>query len=596
MTSADTDRPARRFRSREWFDDPERVDQTALYLERFMNYGNTPDELRSGRPIVGIAQSGSDLSPCNRHHLELARRVRDGIRDAGGIPMEFPVHPINENCRRPTAALDRNLFYLGLVEILHGYFMDAVVLTTGCDKTTPAGIMAASTVDIPAIVLSGGPMLDGYFEGELVGSGMAIWKSRRRLAAGEIDEEEFFETALASAPSAGHCNTMGTASTMNAVAEALGLALPGCAAIPAPYRERGQMAYDTGRRIVEMAYEDLRPSKILTREAFLNAIITVTAIGGSTNAQPHIMAMARHAGAALEPEDWNRGHDVPLLVNMQPAGKYLGERFHHAGGVPAVLGELLRAGRLDGEVMTVTGRTLAENVAGCESTDREMITPYDEPLQERAGFLVLSGNLFDFAIIKTSVISDEFRKRYFSDPGGEDVFEGRAVVFDGSDDYHHRINDPDLGIDEETILVIRGSGPIGWPGSAEVVNMQPPDALLKRGINTLPTIGDGRQSGTSDSPSILNAAPESAAGGGLAWLRTGDTIRIDLKAGRCDMLVPEEEIERRKKEEGIPPYPESRTPWQEIYRSSVGQLDGGGVLEAALKYRGVASKTPRHNH
>ena len=589
-------RPARRFRSREWFDDPERVDQTALYLERFMNYGNTPDELRSGRPIVGIAQSGSDLSPCNRHHLELARRVRDGIRDAGGIPMEFPVHPINENCRRPTAALDRNLFYLGLVEILHGYFMDAVVLTTGCDKTTPAGIMAASTVDIPAIVLSGGPMLDGYFEGELVGSGMAIWKSRRRLAAGEIDEEEFFETALASAPSAGHCNTMGTASTMNAVAEALGLALPGCAAIPAPYRERGQMAYDTGRRIVEMAYEDLRPSKILTREAFLNAIITVTAIGGSTNAQPHIMAMARHAGAALEPEDWNRGHDVPLLVNMQPAGKYLGERFHRAGGVPAVLGELLRAGRLDGEVMTVTGRTLAENVAGRESTDREMITPYDEPLQERAGFLVLSGNLFDFAIIKTCVISDEFRKRYFSDPGGEDVFEGRAVVFDGSDDYHHRINDPDLGIDEETILVIRGSGPIGWPGSAEVVNMQPPDALLKRGINTLPTIGDGRQSGTSDSPSILNAAPESAAGGGLAWLRTGDTIRIDLKAGRCDMLVPEEEIGRRKREEGIPPYPESRTPWQEIYRSSVGQLDGGGVLEAALKYRGVAAKTPRHNH
>jgi xylonate dehydratase len=435
-------------------------------------------------------------------------------------------------------------------------------------------------------------MLDGYFEGELVGSGMAIWKSRRRLAAGQIDEEEFFETALASAPSAGHCNTMGTASTMNAVAEALGLSLPGCAAIPAPYRERGQMAYDTGRRVVEMAYDDLRPSKILTREAFLNAIVTVTAIGGSTNAQPHIMAMARHAGADIEPEDWNRGHDVPLLVNMQPAGKYLGERFHRAGGVPAVLNELLRAGRIDGELLTVTGRTLAENVAGRESTDREMIASYDEALQERAGFLVLSGNLFDFAIIKTSVISDEFRERYFSNSG---IFEGRAVVFDGSDDYHERINDPALGIDDKTILVIRGSGPIGWPGSAEVVNMQPPDALLKRGINTLPTIGDGRQSGTSDSPSILNAAPESAAGGGLAWLRTGDTIRIDLNAGRCDMLVPEEEIERRKKE-GIPPYPESRTPWQEIYRSSVGQLDGGGVLEAALKYREVASKTPRHNH
>jgi dihydroxy-acid dehydratase len=590
--SADNGRPARRFRSRDWFDDPERMDQTALYLERFMNYGITPEELRSGRPIVGIAQTGSDLSPCNRIHLELARRVRDGIRDAGGIPMEFPVHPIFENCRRPTAALDRNLAYLGLVEILYGYPIDAVVLTTGCDKTTPSSIMAASTVDIPSIVLSGGPMLDGYFEGELVGSGMAIWKSRRRLAAGEIDEHEFFETALASAPSAGHCNTMGTASTMNALAEALGLSLPGCAAIPAPYRERGQMAYETGWRIVEMANEDLRPSKILTREAFLNAIVVNTAIGGSTNAQPHIMAMARHAGADLEPADWNHGHDVPLLVNMQPAGKYLGERFHRAGGVPAVLNELLQAGKIDGEVLTVTGRTLSENVAGRESSDREMIAAHDKPLQERAGFMVLSGNLFDFAIIKTSVISEEFRERYLSNDG---LFEGRAVVFDGSDDYHHRINDPELGIDERTILVIRGAGPVGWPGSAEVVNMQPPDALIKRGINTLPTIGDGRQSGTSDSPSILNAAPESAAGGGLAWLRTGDVIRIDLGAGRCDMLVPDEEIERRKKE-GPPPVPESRTPWQEIYRSSVGQLDGGGVLEAALKYRDVASRTPRHNH
>ena len=591
----DNGRPARRFRSREWFDDPHRRDQTALYLERYMNYGITPDELRSGRPIVGIAQSGSDLSPCNRHHLELARRVRDGIRDAGGIPIEFPVHPIQETCRRPTAALDRNLFYLGLVEILYGYFMDAVVLTTGCDKTTPAAIMAASTVDLPAIVLSGGPMLDGYFEGELVGSGMAIWKSRRRLAAGQIDEKEFYDTALASAPSAGHCNTMGTASTMNALTEVLGMSLPGCAAIPAPYRERGQISYETGKRIVEMAYEDLRPSKILTREAFLNAIVATTAIGGSTNAQPHIMAMARHAGVELEPSDWERGYDVPLLLNIQPADKYLGERFHRAGGVPAVLHELLEAGRIDGEAMTVTGKTLAENVDGCKSHDPEMITPYDEPLQEDAGFRVLSGNLFDFAIIKMSVVSEEFRERYLSDPGDEGVFEGRAVVFDGSDDYHERINDPELEIDEKSILVIRGAGPLGWPGSAEVVNMQPPDRLLKRGITTLPTIGDGRQSGTSDSPSILHAAPESAAGGGLAWLRTGDTVRIDLNAGSCDMLVPDEEMERRK-EEGIPPVLESQTPWQEIYRASVDGLDGGGVLQAALKYRNIASRTPRHNH
>jgi dihydroxy-acid dehydratase len=590
-----TARRRRRFRSRDWFDDPQRIDQSAIYLERFMNYGMTPEELRAGKPIIGIAQTGSDLSPCNRIHLDLARRVRDGIRDAGGIPIEFPVHPIFENCRRPTAALDRNLAYLGLVEILYGYPIDAVVLTTGCDKTTPASIMAAATVDIPAIVLSGGPMLDGWFEGELVGAGTVIWKSRRRLAAGQISNAEFFDAAMASAPSAGHCNTMGTASTMNAVAEALGMSLPGCAAIPAPYRERGQIAYETGRRIVEMSHEDQRPSRILTREAFLNAIVTVAAIGGSTNAQPHVMAMARHAGVELTPRDWTHGYNIPLLVNMQPAGKYLGERFHRAGGVPAVLWELLQAGKLSGDCLTVTGRTLAENVAGRESTDRDMITMYDAPLKERAGFLVLSGNLFDFAVMKTSVISEEFRRRYLCEPGCEGVFEGRAVVFDGAEDYHARINAPSLAIDERSILVMRGAGPVGWPGSAEVVNMQPPDALLRQGITSLPTIGDGRQSGTSDSPSILNASPESAVGGGLAWLRTGDTIRIDLNAGRCDMLVSDEVIERRK-QEGVPTVPESATPWQEIFRATVGQLDTGAALESAVKYRGVASKTPRHNH
>ena len=567
----------------------------ALYLERFMNYGITADELRCGKPIIGIAQSGSDLAPCNRIHLELAHRVRAGIRDAGGIPMEFPVHPIFENCRRPTAALDRNLSYLTLVEILHGYPIDAVVLTTGCDKTTPSGIMAASTVDIPAIVLSGGPMLDGWHEGELAGSGTVIWRSRRKLGAGEITEEEFLQAATASAPSAGHCNTMGTASTMNAIAEGLGMSLPGNAAIPAPYRERGQMAYETGRRAVEIAYEDLRPSRILTRQSFLNAIALTTAIGGSSNAQPHIVAMARHAGVEIGPDDWMSGYDLPLLVNMQPAGKYLGERFHRAGGVPAVVSELLKAGKLDGNVITVTGKTLAENVSSIGAIDREVIYPFDAPLKERAGFLVLRGNLFDFAIMKTSVISDEFRARYLSAPGREGIFEGRAVVFDGSDDYHHRINDPSLGVDEGSILVIRTAGPIGWPGSAEVVNMQPPDALLQRGITSLPTIGDGRQSGTSDSPSILNASPESAAGGGLSWLQTGDIIRIDLNSGRCDALVDETEIARRAAA-GPPPVPESRTPWEEIYREKVGQLAEGGVLEMAVKYRGTSEETPRHNH
>ena len=586
----------RRFRSQDWFDAPHRADMAALYLERFMNYGLTLEELRAGKPIIGIAQTGGDLTPCNRVHVELARRVRDGIRDAGGIPMEFPLHPIFENCRRPTAALDRNLAYLGLVEILYGYPIDAVVLTTGCDKTTPAQVMAASTVDIPAIVLSGGPMLDGWYEGELAGSGTAIWRARRKLAKGELDEQGFLETAAASAPSLGHCNTMGTASTMNAVAEVLGLSLPGCAAIPAPYRERGQIAYRTGRRIVEMAHEDLKPSDILIRTSFLNAIAAIAAIGGSTNAQPHLMAMARHAGVELNAQDWTtHGLDVPLLVNMQPAGKYLGERFHRAGGVPAVLCELLGAGKVDGAALTVTGATLAENVAGREASDREVIFPYDAPLQEKAGFAVLSGNLFDFAIMKTSVISDSFRRRYLQAPGREGVFEARCVVFDGSDDYHARINDPALGIDENTLLVIRGSGPIGWPGSAEVVNMQPPDALLKRGVESLPTLGDGRQSGTSDSPSILNASPESAAGGGLAWLRTGDVVRIDLNAGRCDALVDEAEIARRKAQ-APPPVPDSHTPWEELYRATTGQLDTGAVMEMAVKYRGVAKKTPRHNH
>jgi dihydroxyacid dehydratase/phosphogluconate dehydratase len=468
-----------------------------------------------------------------------------------------------------------------------------VVLTTGCDKTTPAQLMAASTVDIPAIVLSGGPMLDGWYEGHLVGSGTVIWRSRRKLAAGQIDERQFLEAAAASAPSLGHCNTMGTASTMNAVAEVLGMSLPGCAAIPAPYRERGQFAYETGRRIVDMAYEDLRPSRILTRASFLNAIAAIAALGGSTNAQPHLVAMARHAGIEITPEDWMKyGRDIPLLVNMQPAGKYLGERFHRAGGVPAVLCELLRARRIDGTALTVTGQSLAQNIEGRERLDPEVIYSYEEPLQQNAGFLVLKGNLFDFAIMKTSVISEEFCARFLSNGN---AFEGRVVVFDGSTDYHDRINDPSLAIDERTILVIRGSGPIGWPGSAEVVNMQPPDALLKRGINSLPTLGDGRQSGTSDSPSILNCSPESAAGGGLAWLRTGDTVRIDLDAGSCDALVSEEEIARRKRE-APPPIPESATPWQELYRSTVGQLDTGAVMELAVKYRGVANKTPRHNH
>ncbi len=586
----------RRFRSQDWFDNPDHLDLCALYLERFMNFGTTPEELRSGKPIIGIAQTGSDLTPCNRIHIELAKRVKDGIRAAGGIPLEFPTHPIFENCKRPTAALDRNLAYLSLVETLYGYPIDAVVLTTGCDKTTPSGLMAASTVDIPAIVLSGGPMLDGWHDGKLVGSGTVIWQSRRRYAKGEIDRDGFLNAAMESAPSAGHCNTMGTALTMNSVAEALGMSLTGCAAIPAPYRERGQMAYYTGQRIVEMAYEDLTPSKILTKSAFINAIKVISAIGGSTNAQPHMSAMAQHAGVELTAEDWfEHGMNIPLLANLQPSGKYLGERFYRGGGVPAVMWELLHADELLADAITVTGKSMRENLTQRQSRDPEVIRPYASPLRENAGFIVLSGNLFDFAIMKTSVMSDDFVQRYLRKPGEEGIFEARAVVFEGSEDYHARINAPELNIDEDCILVIRGSGPLGWPGAAEVVNMQPPDYLLNRGVESLPTLGDGRQSGTSDSPSILHASPESAAGGSLAFLRDGDVLRIDLTKGQCNALVADADWQKRKKQE-LPNVPASQTPWQEIYRDSVSQLSDGAVIKSAIKYRRISSKLPRHNH
>lgn len=592
----------RKLRSQLWFDNPDNPGMTALYLERYLNYGLTLEELTSGKPIIGIAQTGSDLSPCNRHHLELAKRVREGIRAAGGIAFEFPVHPIQETGKRPTAALDRNLAYLGLVEVLYGYPIDGVVLTTGCDKTTPACLMAAATVNIPAIVLSGGPMLNGWYKGERSGSGTAVWAARQDLAAGRIDYKEFLRRVASSAPSIGHCNTMGTASTMNALAEALGMSLPGCAAIPAPYRERAEIAYATGRRIVEMVHEDLKPSDILTREAFENAIVANSAIGGSTNAPIHINAIARHIGVKLTIEDWETiGYDVPLLVNMQPAGKYLGEEYYRAGGLPAVMNELRKAGRIHADALTVNGKTMGENVKVAEIADTDVIRPYDRPLMEKAGFKVLRGNLFDSAVMKTSVISEEFRKRYLSDPEDPNAFEGKVVVFEGPEDYHARIEDPSLGIDERTILVIRGVGPIGYPGSAEVVNMQPPAALIKKGITSLPCIGDGRQSGTSGSPSILNASPEAAAGGGLALLKTGDRVRIDLDKGEANILISDEELDRRRaalQARGGFDYPKSQTPWQEIQRGMVEQLADGMVLAPAVKFQRVAQTAgvPRDNH
>ncbi|KUM23505.1 dihydroxy-acid dehydratase [Mesorhizobium loti] len=593
----------KKFRSQEWFDNPDNPGMTALYLERYLNYGLTRAELMSGKPLIGIAQTGSDLSPCNRHHLELAKRVREGIVSMGGIPFEFPCHPIQETGKRPTAALDRNLAYLSLVEVLYGYPLDGVVLTIGCDKTTPALLMAAATVNIPAIALSVGPMLNGWHKGKRTGSGTIVWESRQRLSAGEINYDEFMDIVASSAPSTGYCNTMGTATTMNSLAEALGMQLPGSAAIPAPYRERGQIAYETGKRIVDMVHEDLKPSDIMTRKAFENAIVVNSAIGGSTNAPIHLNAIARHLGVPLDNDDWqNVGLNIPLLVNLQPTGEYLGEDYHHAGGVPAVVAELMKGGLLPHpDAITVNGKTMGENCRDAANENREVIRSVDTPLKANAGFINLKGNLFDSAIMKTSGISPEFRERYLSNPNDPEAFEGNAMVFDGPEDYHARIDDPAQGIDEHTILFMRGAGPVGYPGGAEVVNMQPPAYLIKKGIHSLACIGDGRQSGTSGSPSILNASPEAAIGGGLALLKTGDRVRIDLKKGTANILVSDEEIARRRaalQGNGGYHYPKHQTPWQEIQRGMVDQFSAGMVLKPAVKYQDVAhtSGVPRDNH
>ena len=588
-------------RSRKWFMNADNREMTALYLERYLNYGLTRKELQSGKPIIGIAQTGSDLSPCNRHHLELTKRVRDGIIAAGGTPIEIPVHPIQETGKRPTAMLDRNLAYLSLVETLFGYPLDGVVLNIGCDKTTPALLMAAATVNIPAIALSVGPMLNGWFNGERSGSGTIVWKAREMLASGDIDDDGFMELVSSAAPSVGYCNTMGTATTMNSLAEALGMQLPGSAAIPAPYRERGQISYETGLRIVDMVWEDLRPSDVMTREAFENAIVINSAIGGSTNAPIHLNGIARHLGVPLNNDDWQSiGHEIPLLVNLQPAGEYLGEDYQRAGGVPAVVGELLEAGLLPHpKALTVNGASMGDNCSDRRSENQDVIKPVSAPIKAQAGFINLSGNLFDSAIMKTSVISDNFRQSYLSNPEDPDAFEGRAIVFDGPEEFHHRIDDPAENIDETCILFMRGTGPIGYPGGAEVVNMRPPAYLLKKGVEALPCIGDGRQSGTSGSPSILNASPEAAAGGGLALLKTGDRVRIDLKKCSADMLVPLDELAERARAfeaEGYP-YPENHSPWQELFREKVGRFDEGMILKDADNYRDIARKyVPRDNH
>ena len=587
-----------KLRSKEWFDNPNDPGLTALYLERYLNYGLKREDLQSGKPIIGIAQSGSDLSPCNRHFQALSKTIKDGIREAGGVPMEFPTHPIQETGKRPTAALDRNLSYLSLVEVLYGYPIDGVILTTGCDKTTPAALMAAATVNIPSIVLSGGPMLDGNYKGKKAGSGTIIWEARKLHAKGEIDYDEFMDMAAASAPSIGHCNTMGTASSMNSIAEALGMSLPGGAIIPAPYKERTDISFKTGKRIVEMVFENLTPSKIMTKEAFENAVYVASAIGASSNCPPHLTAIARHMGIDFNLDQWEKlGHRIPLLANCQPAGEHLMEGFFKAGGIPAIMKELIKDKKLNIKALTVTGKTIEENLNMKIDVNRDVIKSYENPLSHNAGFIVMKSNFFSSAVMKTSVISSEFRERYLSNKDSLNIFEVKAVVFEGPEDYHARINDDNLKIDENSILIIRGCGPVGYPGSAEVVNMQPPDKLLKKGINTLPTLGDGRQSGTSESPSILNVSPESAVGGDLLIIKTGDKIKIDLNNSRIDLLVSNEEIKKRKANTKLPIL-ENQTPWQEISRKMVGQLETGSCLETETVFLDITNTKgmPRHSH
>ena len=585
-------------RSQQWFNNPKDPEMTALYLERYLNYGLTRQELQSGKPIIGIAQSGSDLSPCNRHFLSLSKRIKDGIVKQGGIPMEFPTHPIQETGKRPTAMLDRNLSYLSLVEVLYGYPIDGVILTTGCDKTTPAALMAAATVNIPAIVLSGGPMLDGNYKGKLAGSGTIVWEARKLLAKGEINYEKFMDMVASSAPSIGHCNTMGTASSMNSVAEALGMSLPGCAVIPAPYREREQISYETGKRIVQMVHEDLKPSKIMTKQAFENAVVVASAIGGSSNCTTHLIAIAKHMGIKFDLSNWQKlGHEIPLLVNCQPAGEYLMEKFYRAGGIPAVMKELIKNNKINTKAMTVTGKSVGENLRKNINVDRTVIKTFSEKLADNAGFLVMKGNFFSSAIMKTSVISKEFTKRYLSNPKHPNMFYVKAAVFEGPEDYHKRINNKNLKIDENSILIIRGCGPVGYPGSAEVVNMQPPNNLLKKGINALPTLGDGRQSGTSESPSILHVSPESAIGGDIGIIKTGDKLCIDLNKRRVDLLISKKEFQNRRKKRKIKKLI-NQTPWQEISRNHVGQLEDGACIQSREIYLDISEKKgiPRNSH
>ena len=571
----------RKLRSQAWFGGN---DKDGFIHRSWMRNQGFPGDVFDGRPVIGICNTWSELTPCNAHFRELAQRVKNGVWEAGGFPLEFPVTSLGETNMRPTAAMFRNLVSMDVEESIRANPIDAVVLLCGCDKTTPSLVMGAASCDVPTIVLSGGPMLNGHYRGQTIGSGTVVWRFSEAVKAGTMSQQEFMDAESCMSRSAGHCMTMGTASTMACMVESLGLSLPGNAAIPAVDSRRKVLAQETGRRIVAMVHEDLRIAKILTREAFQNAIRACAAIGGSTNAVIHLIAFAGRVGVPLTLDDWDKyGRDVHTILDIQPAGRFLMEEFYYAGGLPAVLWKLAQVGQLDDGALTANGKTIGENVKDAPNWDNEVIREYGNPLVESGGIAVLRGNLCpDGAVLKPSAASPHLMRH-----------RGRAVVFDTIEEYKARIDDPDLAVDETSVLVLKNCGPRGYPGMAEVGNMGLPPKLLARGITDMVRISDARMSGTAYGTVVLHVCPEAALGGPLALVREGDWIELDVEARRLHLDVDEVELARRRTE-WIEPEPAFKSGYQSLYVKHVMQADKGADFDFLLGCRG--HEVPRESH
>lgn len=569
-----------RLRSQEWFG---RKDRDGFVYRSWMKNQGWPHDLFAGKPIIGICNTWSELTPCNAHFRELAEFVKRGVWEAGGFPLEFPVMSLGETQLRPTAMLFRNLASMDVEESIRGNPMDGVVLLMGCDKTTPSLLMGAASCDLPTIGLSGGPMLSGKFQGRDLGSGTGVWQMTDRVRSGEMKPEEFFEAESCMHRSKGHCMTMGTASTMASMVEALGMSLPGNAAIPAVDARRNTLAQMTGRRIVEMVRQDLRMSQILTREAFENAIRANAAIGGSTNAVIHLIAIAGRVGVPLSLEDFDRfGSALPCLVDIQPSGRYLMEDFFYAGGLPAVLRELGETGALNRDALTANGKSMWTNVEEAPCWNRDVIHKFKEPFKASAGIAVLRGNLApDGAVIKPSAASPHLLQH-----------SGRAVVFESIEEFHRRINDDALEIDENCVMVLKNCGPRGYPGMAEVGNMMLPAKLLKRGVTDMVRISDARMSGTAYGTVVLHIAPEAAAGGPLALVQSGDIVRLDVPNRLIQLEVDERNLAARRAKWNPPPPPERG--WVRLYVEHVQQADKGADLDFLVGHSGAAVARDSH--